>query len=208
MREEYVYPDPQVLPEDILVSRAVLGLRALMDLCGDNSRRPGLIESPERIIKAYREMTGGLHEDPEQHLKKNFDLEDGGISYSYDQIIISRGIPFASICEHHWLPFTGEAHVAYIPGSHGKVVGLSKLARVVDIYARRPQVQEKLTAQISDSIQRVLDPLGVAVIVKAKHTCQCLRGVKKDGEMVTSSIHGVFRSEPETRAELYELLKV
>ena len=180
-----------------------------MLLCGDNPTREGLINSPDRIIKAYIEMTAGLQEDPMDALSVSFSLEDhSGNIQAYDQIIISRDIPFASICEHHWLPFTGIAHVAYIPNSSRGVVGLSKLARTVDTFARRPQVQEKMTAQIAEAINQALEPAGVAVIVKAQHTCQCLRGIKKGGSMVTSSIHGAFRTEPETRAELYKLLEI
>ena len=185
------------------------GLKALMLMCGDDPDRPGLIDSPDRIIKAYQEMTSGLREKPLDVLTTSFVLEDNfGDIPEYDQIIISRDIPFDSICEHHWLPFSGIAHVAYIPNTNGRVVGLSKLARTVDIYARRPQVQEKMTAQIAGAINEALNPRGVAVIIKAKHTCQCLRGIKKDGSMVTSSIHGAFREEPETRAELYKLLEI
>lgn len=191
------------------VQKVQEGLRTLFDVVGDNSAREGLIDSPDRIIKAFVEMTAGLDEDAKQILSTSFALEDElGQASQYSQIILSRHIPFNSLCEHHWLPFTGVAHVGYIPGDHGRVVGLSKLARVVDAYARRPQVQEKMTQQIADILQEELNPRGVAVMIKGQHSCQCLRGVKKDGYMVTSALHGVFLTDASAKAELIELIKL
>lgn len=199
---EKIRPGREFSPQDVM--RALEGMRSLFDLVGEDSTREGLQDSPSRIIKAFVEVTSGLDENPREMLNKSFGMEN---AYEYDQIILSRDIPFASLCEHHWLPFTGVAHVAYIPNPNNpRVVGLSKLARVVDAYAKRPQVQEKMTAQIAKDLQDVLDPIGVAVIIKGKHTCQCLRGIKKDGSMVTSSLHGAFKKEIETREELYRMI--
>lgn len=198
-----------------LMETAREGLRALLKLAGDNPDREGVIDTPDRVIKAFLEMTDGLKVDPRDFLSKNFslndDLTDQGDARSivnYDQLILSRDIPFVSMCEHHLLSFTGVAHVAYIPQIDGKVVGLSKLARLVDAYAKRPQVQERLTAQIARDIDQVLSPRGVAVIVKAQHSCQCQRGIKKAGYMVTSSLTGFFKDDDKARMELYKLIEI
>lgn len=188
------------------IGLAMEGFRAMMRLCGEDPLREGLLDSPSRMLKAFIEMTSGLREDPTSHLKTLFSMEDPELMY--DEVIVSGGIPFSSLCEHHWLPFTGVAHIGYIPNESGKVVGLSKLARVLDVYARRPQVQEKLTAQVARDIQTALSPRGVAVVIKGHHTCQCLRGVKKDGFMITSSLHGAFKDEPSARAEFFKLIEI
>lgn len=187
---------------------AVTAMRTVLVHIGEDPNRPGILETPARYIKALAELTKGKSENPDDHLLKSFTLDDGHEGISYDEMILSRAIPFVSVCEHHLLPFSGLAYLGYLPrkGS-GSVVGLSKLARLVEGYASRLQIQERLTAQISKAIVRVLDPLGVGVILEARHTCQCLRGVKKDGTMVTSSLQGVFREGP-ARAEFISLCRV
>lgn len=183
-------------------SKMILGIQEMLIQIGDDPDRDGLRDTPQRYLRAIQEMTKGYYSDPAEHLNKQFD-NDG----SYDQMIISKDIPFSSLCEHHILPFTGVAHIAYIP-SNGKIVGLSKLARVVEGYSKRLQVQEKLTKQIHDAIQSKLEPLGVAVVISAHHTCQSLRGIKKEGNMVTSAMSGVFRDNANNaRTEFLELIK-
>ena len=177
---------------------------SMLEAMGENPNRDGLIKTPERVAKAWREMLAGYDEDPVDHLTTSFSLEG---TKPYDQIILSRDIPFMSFCEHHLMPFRGFAHVAYIPQENSRVVGLSKLARVVDGYAKRLQVQERLTQQIAEALL-TLKPFGAAVIIKAQHTCQHDRGVKKDGWMVTSSLHGAFKDNPDARLELLDLIKL
>lgn len=181
----------------------------LLEGIGENPNRDGLKDTPKRVIKAWQEMTKGMKTDPLAILDKNFIVGDVQEPVSrYDQIILSREIPFNSACEHHMMPFFGVAHVAYIPADHGRVVGLSKLARLVEAFASRLQVQERLTQQIADAIQTKLEPAGAAVILKAKHTCQCFRGIRKDGLMVTSAMHGAFRDSEKTREELFNLIRL
>lgn len=183
-------------------------VRRLLQRIGEDPDREGLKETPARFVKALLELTQGLREDPVAHLAKEFNLQDVDDAPScYDGMVISKGINIVSLCEHHLLPFTGVVHMVYIPGANGRVVGLSKLARMAEGYARRPQVQERLTRQIGDALQS-LQPQGCAVIVKAKHTCQCLRGVKKDGEMVTSAVYGVLKDDASARAEWLALLQI
>lgn len=181
-------------------------IRTLLIHVGEDPKREGLLDTPRRIANAWLEMTSGYEEDPTAHLCKDFENDE-----AYDELILSRDIPFTSLCEHHGLPFSGVAHIGYIPGKDGRIVGLSKLARMFDGYARRLQVQERLTKQALDALVQ-LQPLGAAVIVKAQHSCQCLRGVKKDGFMVTSAMYGVFRHETlvgtSARAELMELIRL
>jgi GTP cyclohydrolase I len=182
------------------------GVRRLLQRLGENPDREGLLETPARFIKAMLEFTSGLKEDPTIHLEKDFSLDDTA-PVQYGGMIISAGIPFVSLCEHHLLPFSGECHIGYVPSlARKRVVGLSKLARLADGYARRPQVQERLTQQIADALRK-LDPAGIMVVVSAKHTCQCLRGVRKDGRMVTSSVYGIFE-EAAARAEFLSLAGV
>ena len=180
------------------------GITRLLQFIGEDPTRDGLLETPKRFVKAFAEMTAGYKEDPGAHLEKIFDMGE----HEYDQMILSGGIPFVSLCEHHLSPFYGHAHIAYIPGDKGKVVGLSKLARVVDGYSKRLQVQERLTTQVRDTITKHLNPAGVAVLIKGTHTCQCWRGVKKDGYMITSSLQGVFKDDPRTRAEFMQMLSL
>lgn len=175
------------------------GIVRLIEFIGEDPSREGLIETPERVLRAWREMTEGYRADIAEILSKSFDVG------SVDEMVILRDIPFVSICEHHLLPFTGKASLAYVPKD--RVVGLSKMARLVDAYAKRLQVQERLTNQIRDALDHHLSPLGAGVIVEASHTCMCYRGVKKTGSMITSSLSGIFRNDQAARAELMNLLR-
>lgn len=181
------------------LNAAMEGVRALLRLAGMNPEREGLQETPARYVKAWLELTESPG-DPAAILSRTF----GDIEYPTDQMVALGPIDFTSVCEHHLLPFTGQAWVGYIPGVH--VVGLSKLARLVDHYARRPQVQERLTTQIAAAIDEHLAPNGAAVVIKATHSCMTLRGVRKTGGlMTTSAMHGAFRTNPATRAEFMAL---
>ena len=173
-------------------------VREILIAIGENPDREGLVKTPSRVAKAYAELIAGLQEDPRRHLQTVF-------HENYDEVVLLRDIEFNSLCEHHLLPFTGVAHIAYLP--KGKVVGLSKLARLVEGFARRPQVQERLTAQIADALMEELQPRGAACVIEAKHTCMTIRGVKKAGSvMVTSALRGVFKSNPSSRAEMLALI--
>lgn len=183
------------------------GLKALISLSGDDPTRTGMEETPNRFVKAFLEMCSGYKENPLDHLQKEFDLSDTGDGHTpYGGMIISKDIPFVSLCEHHMLPFHGTIHMGYIPGESGKVVGLSKLARMADGYARRFQVQERLTQQIGDGLQS-LNPQGAIVVVQAQHACQCFRGVRKSGSMITSAVYGAFKEQP-AREEFLTLLRL
>jgi GTP cyclohydrolase I len=168
----------------------------LIQHIGDDPTRDGLLDTPKRVTKAYRELTSGYNDDPADILSTTFDV-------TYDQMVVVRDLPFTSLCEHHMLPFTGRATIAYVPGD--RVVGLSKLARLLDCYSRRLQVQERLTNEIASAIQQHLRPQGVGVVLSATHSCMALRGVRKAGDMVTSSMLGVLRTNAEARAELMSL---
>ena len=175
-------------------------VRVILKYIGDDPEREGLLETPGRVMRAFSEHFAGYSQDPDTYLKKTFEEVEG-----YDEIVLVSDIEVYSHCEHHMVPFVGKAHVAYIP--RGKVVGLSKIARVVDVFAKRLQVQEKLTAQIADAIQSALDPLGVAVIMQAQHYCMCHRGVRKPGAWTTTSkLHGTFLESSMTRMELFTLI--
>ncbi|RUO99731.1 GTP cyclohydrolase I FolE [Hyphomicrobium sp.] len=175
-------------------------VKTIIRWSGDDPTRDGLIETPARVTKAFEEWFRGYGEDPETILDKTFEEIEG-----YDEMIVLRGIRFESHCEHHMAPIIGRAWVAYIP--NGRVVGISKLARVVDAYAKRLQIQEKMTAQIANTIQNVLHPQGVAVVLKAEHHCMTTRGVHKPGtDMVTSRMLGVFRDSPITRQEFLAMV--
>ncbi len=188
-------PDKVNVPEE--VRQAV---RTLIRWAGDDPDREGLLDTPARVARAWKEYARGYAEDPAHHLSRTFE-EVGG----YDEIVLLKDIPFQSHCEHHLAPIIGRAHVAYLPTN--KVVGISKLARVVETYAKRLQVQEKLTKQIADAIQRHLKPQGVAVIVQCQHFCMCYRGVKKPGSWTTTSkLFGVFLENPASRLELFTLI--
>ena len=173
-------------------------VRTILAAVGEDPDRPGLKETPRRVAKMYEEMFAGLGLDPERHLKVVF-------PEAYDEMVLVRDIRFTSMCEHHLLPFSGVAHVAYIPD--GKVTGLSKLARVVDEVARRPQVQERMTQTIAEMVDKHLSTQGVAVVIKAEHTCMSIRGIKKPGSTtVTSAVRGVFKDNQSTRAEFMSLI--
>ena len=178
------------------VRRAV---RDLLVAVGEDPDREGLRETPERMARAYAEMFSGLGEDPGTHVERNFDL-------GHSEMVLVRDIPLYSVCEHHLLPFHGSAHVAYIPGEDGRVTGLSKVARLVDGYARRPQVQERLTAQAADAMVERLGCRGVLVVVEAEHLCMSMRGVRKPGaNTVTSAVRGIMRNAA-TRSEAMSLI--
>ena len=178
------------------IEKAVL---EIIEALGEDPEREGLVETPQRVAKFYAEVFEGLHRDPGDVVDAFFGEEH------YQEIVMVREIPFYSMCEHHFVPFHGEAHVAYMP--KGRVTGLSKLARLVDGFARRPQMQERLTAQVADALTGRLDPLGVLVVVEAEHLCMSMRGVKKPGATtVTSAVRGVMESQPATRAEAMSLL--
>ena len=165
---------------------------------GEDPSRNGLLETPRRIAEMYEEIFEGLWKDPRDYLEVVFEV-------AHDEMVILRDIPFYSMCEHHFLPFHGEAHVGYIPD--GRVVGISKLARVVEGFARRPQIQEQLTSQIAEAIMEVLQPDGVAVVIEAEHLCMTMRGIKKPGSrMVTSAMRGNFKQQSVTRAEFLSLV--
>jgi GTP cyclohydrolase I len=175
-------------------------VRGMLAWIGEDPDREGLKRTPARVIGAMEEHFRGYHEDPRQYLHKTFTDAHG-----YNELVLVSDIELYSHCEHHMVPFVGKAHVAYIPD--GRMVGLSKLARVVDVFAKRLQVQEKLTAQIADAIQEVLQPKGTAVILQCQHFCMCYRGVKKPGAWTTTSkLNGLFMNNPPTRAELFTLI--
>ncbi|MBW8075713.1 MAG: GTP cyclohydrolase I FolE [Metallibacterium scheffleri] len=177
-------------------------VRTLLRWAGEDPAREGLIDTPRRVVKAYGDWFSGYKDDPEAYLARTFEEVAG-----YDELIVLRDIAFESHCEHHMAPIIGRAHVGYLPS--GRVVGVSKLARVVDAYARRFQVQEKLTAQIADCIERVLEPRGVAVVVDAQHQCMTTRGVHKRGvSMVTSAMRGALREDARTRAEFLRFVDI
>lgn len=179
----------------------VNGLKKMIEVAGDDPERDGLQETPFRVFKAFMEYTKGYAEDPKDILRKSFDV-------AHDELVIVRDIQFNSMCEHHFAPFFGKAHIAYIP-QNNQVTGLSKFARLTDAFANRFQVQERLTNQIADTIEEVLEPLAVAVIIEAEHYCMCGRGVKKHGaSTVTSAIRGVFRTNDAARAEVLSLIKL
>ena len=179
---------------------AEAAVRTLIKWAGDDPSREGLADTPVRVARAFEDWFSGYKEDPVEYLKRTFEEVEG-----YDEMILLRDIRFESHCEHHLAPIIGRAHVAYLPSN--KVVGISKLARVVDAYARRLQVQEKMTAQIANCIQSVLHPQGVAVVVEATHQCMTTRGVHKTGvSMVTSTMHGEFRKNPLTRREFLSVI--
>jgi GTP cyclohydrolase I len=175
-------------------------IRQLLIAIGEDPDRDGLRETPERVARSYAEMFGGLRQDPEEVLTTVFDV-------GHEELVIVKDIQLYSTCEHHLLPFYGVAHVGYIPNASGQITGLSKLARLVDVFARRPQVQERLTTQIADAIVRILQPRGAIVVVEAEHTCMSVRGVRKAGSMtVTSAMRGTLLNAA-TRAEAMALIK-
>jgi GTP cyclohydrolase IA len=184
--------------KEVDVPRIERAVREILLAIGENPDREGLIKTPNRVARSYVELMAGLREDPRRHLATVF-------KERYDEIVLLRDIQFHSLCEHHLLPFTGVAHVAYLPD--GKVVGLSKLARLVEGFARRPQVQERLTTQIADALMDELNPIGAACVIEATHTCMTIRGVQKPGSMmVTSALRGIFKDNASSRAEVLALM--
>lgn len=184
--------DEDGMPDIKEVEAAV---RVLIRWAGDNPRREGLLDTPSRVARSYREFFGGYAEDPSLILERTFEETSG-----YDEMVLLKDIRIESHCEHHMVPIVGVAHIAYLP--RNRVVGISKIARVVDVFAKRLQIQERMTTDIADVLQNVLDPLGVAVMIRAEHHCMTTRGVQKPGVgMVTTRLLGRFRSDPETRRE-------
>jgi GTP cyclohydrolase I len=180
------------------LDRITRAVREILLAVGEDPDREGLRETPARVARMYAEMLSGLHADPRQHLQKFF-------TEKYDEVVLVRDISFCSLCEHHMLPFIGSAHIGYLPD--GKVVGLSKLARVVEEVARRPQVQERMTETIADMLLTELNAKGVAVVIEATHTCMTIRGIRKPGSLcVTSAMKGAFRSNLSTRSEIMQLI--
>lgn len=180
------------------LARIRRAVREILIAVGEDPDREGLLETPDRVARMYAEVFQGLHQDPRAHLSKLF-------TQQYDEMVVLPNIRFSSFCEHHLLPFTGRAHVAYLP--NGKVVGLSKVARVVDAMSKRPQVQERLTVEIAELLMTELKAYGVAVVMEGKHECMSLRGIRKpDSVCVTSAMLGVFRDQPATRAEFLSLV--
>ena len=174
---------------------------SMIEAIGEDPEREGLVETPTRVAEMYAELFMGLNVDPRKELRVGYEL-------GHREMVIVRDIPFYSMCEHHLLPFYGTAHVGYIPNNDGRVVGISKLARVVDIFARRLQIQERMTTQIADAILETLQPDGVAVVVQAVHLCMTMRGISKPGStVVTSATRGLFRSRAATRAEFLSLVQ-
>jgi GTP cyclohydrolase I len=183
------------------VERVKAAVTEILIAIGEDTGRDGLVNTPRRVASMYEELFSGLHDDPARHLEVTFAAE-------HDEMVMVRDIPFASLCEHHLVPFLGKAHVAYIPAEDGRITGLSKLARLVDGYARRLQVQERMTTEIADAIDKALAPRGVLVVIEAEHLCMSMRGVKKPGTVtVTSSVRGLFRSDVATRAEAMQFIR-
>jgi GTP cyclohydrolase I len=176
-------------------------VREILEAIGEDPSRDGLLDTPRRVAAMYGELFEGLEADPRDHLKITFEEE-------HDEMVMVRDIPFTSLCEHHMVPFMGKAHVAYIPGEHGQITGLSKLARLVDGYARRLQVQERMTRQVADAIDEILKPKGALVVIEAEHLCMSMRGVKKPGSVtVTSAVRGIFRHDAITRNEAMQFIQ-
>ncbi|MCY3850397.1 MAG: GTP cyclohydrolase I FolE [Acidimicrobiaceae bacterium] len=199
--DDYIQPlvDGSQAPQ-VDQPRIAAAVREILAAIGEDPNREGLLETPDRVARMYAEVCAGLHEDPVAYLKTTFEV-------GHDEMVMVRDIPLYSLCEHHLIPFLGTAHVAYIPSGSGQVTGLSKLARLVDGYAKRPQVQERLTTQIAEAIEKSLQPRGVLVVIEAEHLCMSMRGVRKPGTTtVTSSVTGIFRENVATRAEALRFL--
>ena len=196
--------DPVHVPEAIVTTafdheRAEAAIRELLAAVGEDPTRDGLLDTPARVARAYAEMFAGLRQSPDEVLSTTFDL-------GHDEMVLVQDIEVYSTCEHHLVPFHGVAHVGYIPGTDGRITGLSKLARLVDVYAKRPQVQERLTTQVADALVRILEPRGVIVVIQCEHLCMSMRGIRKPGaRTTTSAVRGQMR-EPATRAEAMALI--
>jgi GTP cyclohydrolase I len=186
------------VPSAVDLPRIQAAVREILIAVGEDPDREGLLETPARVARMYAELFSGLHRDPREPLQKTFNER-------YDEVVLQRDITFESMCEHHLLPFVGKAHIAYMP--KGKIVGLSKLARVVELVSKKPQVQERMTEQIADLLANELEPRGVVVILEATHMCMTLRGIRKHGSVTTTSaIRGIFRENPATRSEVLSLI--
>jgi len=182
------------------LARAAAAVRELLLAIGEDPDREGLKATPDRVARSYAEMFAGLFVNPDDVLQTTFDE-------NHDELVVVKDIALYSTCEHHLVPWHGSAAVGYVPGESGRITGLSKLARVVDLYARRPQVQERLTAQVADAVMRRLEPRGVIVVVQAEHLCMAMRGVRKPGSVtMTSAVRGIFQSDQRTRAEALSLI--
>ena len=189
------------LPPEVDQPRIEKAVREILLAIGEDPERDGLTDTPARVARAYAEQFAGLRQRPEDVLTKVFDAD-------HDEIVLVRDIELYSTCEHHLVPFFGVAHIGYIPNEKGQITGLSKLARLVDMYARRPQVQERMTSQIANALESVLEPRGVIVVIEAEHLCMSMRGVRKPGaRTVTSAVRGVFRDSARTRAEAMSLVQ-
>jgi GTP cyclohydrolase I len=189
--------EPGFVVDKPRIERAIFDI---LEAIGEDPSRDGLIETPARVARMYEEVCSGLREDPSEHVRTVFDAD-------HDEMVMVRDIPLYSLCEHHLVPFVGKAHVAYIPSEHGHITGLSKIGRLVDGYARRPQVQERLTKQVADAINETLEPRGVLVVIEAEHLCMSMRGIRKPGSStVTSAVHGIFRDSTASRFEAMQFL--
>ncbi|MBO8141585.1 MAG: GTP cyclohydrolase I FolE [Firmicutes bacterium] len=187
-------------PRSVDKAKIQAAVRMILEAIGEDPEREGLVDTPRRVADAYAELCKGAYEDVRRHLEVYFQSD-------HDEMVLVRDIPFYSLCEHHLLPFFGKAHVAYIPRD-GRVTGLSKLARVVEAFARRLQMQERMTSQIADTLMEHLRPLGVAVVIEAEHLCMSMRGIQKPGsKTITSAVRGAFRTDDKTRAEAFALLR-
>ena len=188
------HPDGVPIDQD----RIRAAVREILFAIGEDPDREGLCDTPERVARTYAELFAGLRSDPRAHLQKTF-------TQKYDEMVLEKDIGFESMCEHHLLPFLGKAHIAYLP--NGKIAGLSKLARVVEVFSKRPQVQERMTEEIADLLMQELEPRGVGVILEASHTCMTIRGIRKANSLcVTSAMRGAFKTNQSTRAELMALI--
>ena len=200
MSLERISQEPREDVAEFDFARAEAAVRELLVAVGEDPDREGLRETPARVARAYAELLGGMRMSAEHVLTTTFDL-------GHDEMILVRDIELWSMCEHHLVPFTGVAHIGYIPNESGRITGLSKLARLVDVYARRPQVQERLTTQVADSLMSILEARGAIVVIEAEHLCMTMRGVRKPGaKTLTSAVRGDFRECPSTRAEAMSLI--
>ncbi len=201
--DHHVPEDQLDLPEidtPVDLERIERAVAEILAAIGEDPSRDGLLKTPKRVAKMYAEVCGGLHEDPAEHLVVQFEA-------GHQEMVMVKDIPIYSLCEHHLVPFFGVAHLGYIPNGEGRITGLSKLARLVDGYARRPQVQERLTSQCADAIDDALKPKGAIVVIEAEHLCMGMRGIRKPGAMtVTSAVRGIFRDDVATRMEAMRFL--
>ena len=187
-------------PDGIDTGRIEKAVREILEAIGEEPDRDGLLNTPERVANMYAEIFSGVQDCPDRHLSVTFEA-------GHDEMVMVKDIPLYSVCEHHLIPFIGKAHVAYIPNADGRITGLSKLARLVDILSKRPQVQERLTTQIADEIEKALQPRGVLVVIEAEHLCMSMRGVRKPGSVtVTSAVRGQFRDSVATRNEALQFI--